>query len=77
MIVTVKMAIILKSNFLFQHLPVKITNSVLNKQKQMIIKFIWNIKKPRLKAKVLYGERKSEGLQVLNLNLMCVLSAFS
>lgn len=65
----IKMNALSKINFLFQMFPIKIPNKTLKNWENQINAFIWNGRRPRIKFKVLQGEKKRGRLAVPNIKL--------
>ena len=54
------MAILLKAIYGFNSIPMKISNSIPQRIKRAICKFIWNNKKPRI-TKTLLNDKRTSG----------------
>ena len=68
-IATVKMNILPKVIFLFQNLPIKLEQKFFEELNALVVKFIWQKKKPRIKRKLLKDAKERRGFGLPNWNL--------
>ena len=64
-----KMAALLKVIYRFNEISIKIPTQFFIELERAILKFIWNIKKPRKEKTILNSQRTSGGISILDLKL--------
>ena len=64
---TIRMNIFSRFLFLFKALPIYVSNSMFTFWDRMLIKFVWDNKKPRVKMKTLKLAKRNGGLGLPNL----------
>lgn len=68
-ITVIKMTILPRFMFLFQALPIVHKVSILDKWQKMLINFVWEGKRARIKPKALCDLKENGGLQLPNIRL--------